>query len=44
MDLHLYHFRDEFAQDITSPNGLTSAIKRNKELHRRRPRACTSPS
>ena len=32
MDLHLYHFRDETAQDITTPNGLTSALKRNKEL------------
>lgn len=32
MDLHLYHFRDETAQDITTPRGLTSAIQRNKAL------------
>ncbi|MFR3451805.1 MAG: hypothetical protein ACLTSX_09840 [Collinsella sp.] len=25
MDLHLYHFRDETAQDITTPRGLTAA-------------------
>lgn len=31
MDLHLYHYRDEFAQDITSPRGLSSAIARNKK-------------
>ena len=30
MDLHLYHYRDEYALDITSPRGLTTAISRNK--------------
>ena len=30
MDLHLYHYRDEHALDITSPRGLTTAISRNK--------------
>lgn len=34
MDLHLYHYRDEFAQDITSPRGLSSAIARNKRMLR----------
>ncbi|MDY2777438.1 MAG: cellulase family glycosylhydrolase [Collinsella sp.] len=34
MDLHLYHYRDEFAQDITSPRGLPAAISRNKRLIR----------
>lgn len=34
MDLHLYHFRDETAQDITSPKGLTAALNRNKTLIR----------
>lgn len=32
MDVHLYHYRDEFAQDITSPRGLSSAILRNKRV------------
>ena len=32
MDVHLYHYRDEFAQDITSPRGLSSAILRNKHV------------
>lgn len=32
MDLHLYHFRDETAQDITAPQGLSSAINRNKQM------------
>ena len=30
MDLHLYHYQDENAQDITSPRGISSAIARNK--------------
>ena len=32
MDLHLYHYRDENARDIASPQGLSDAIKRNKKL------------
>ena len=32
IDLHLYHYRDETAQDITSPRGLSSAVRRNKHL------------
>ena len=32
MDVHLYHYRDQYAQDITSPRGLTSAIARNKRV------------
>lgn len=32
IDVHLYHYRDEFAQDITSPSGLSSAILRNKKM------------
>lgn len=32
MDVHLYHYRDEYAQDITSPRGLSAAIARNKKL------------
>ena len=35
MDLHLYHFRDETAQDITTPRGLAAALGRNKDLIRR---------
>ena len=34
MDVHLYHYRDEHAQDITSPRGLSSAITRNRRLIR----------
>ena len=34
MDLHLYHYRDETAQDITTPRGLSSAINRNRQLIR----------
>ena len=34
MDLHLYHYRDETAQDITTPRGLSSAIGRNRQLIR----------
>lgn len=34
MDLHLYHYRDDTAQDITTPKGLTSALGRNKVLIR----------
>lgn len=30
MDVHLYHYRDENALDITSPRGLATAISRNK--------------
>lgn len=32
MDIHLYHYRDQFAQDITSPRGLSQAIARNKKM------------
>ncbi len=32
MDVHLYHYRDEHARDITSPRGLSSAINRNRSL------------
>lgn len=32
MDVHLYHYRDEHALDITSPRGLSSAIARNRKL------------
>ncbi len=32
MDVHLYHYRDEGAVDITSPRGLSSAIARNRRL------------
>ena len=35
MDLHLYHFRDETAQDITTPRGLAAALGRNRDLIRR---------
>lgn len=34
MDMHLYHYRDETAQDITTPKGLSSALNRNKDLIR----------
>lgn len=34
MDVHLYHYHDEFAQDITSPRGLSSAVARNRKLIR----------
>lgn len=32
MDIHLYHYRDEFAQDITSPRGISSAVARNRRM------------
>ena len=32
MDVHLYHYRDDNAQDITSPRGLSAAIARNRKL------------
>ena len=32
MDIHLYHYRDANAQDITSPHGLSRAIARNRRL------------
>ena len=32
MDVHLYHYRDEHAQDITSPRGLSAAIARHRKL------------
>lgn len=32
MDVHLYHYRDENAQDITGPRGLSSAIARNRSM------------
>lgn len=34
MDVQLYHFRDDTAQDITTPNGLSSAIERNRRMIR----------
>lgn len=34
MDVHLYHYYDEFAQDITSPRGLSSAVARNRKVIR----------
>ena len=42
MDVHLYHYRDETAQDITTPRGLTAAIARNRKLIREA-RACGFP-
>ncbi|AEB06471.1 glucan 1,3-beta-glucosidase [Coriobacterium glomerans PW2] len=30
MDLHLFHYTDETAQDITSPRGLSRSIARNR--------------
>lgn len=32
MDLHLYHYHDENAQDLASPKGLSNAVARNKKL------------
>lgn len=32
MDIHLYHYRDDTAQDITSPRGISSAVMRNKRM------------
>ena len=32
MDVHLYHYRDDMALDITTPRGLTTAIARNRRL------------
>ena len=32
MDIHLYHYRDEQALDITSPHGLSDALARNRAL------------
>lgn len=34
MDIHLYHFRDETAQDITSPTGISAALNRGKAVIR----------
>lgn len=34
MDIHLYHYRDEHALDITSPRGLSAAIARNRGMIR----------
>ncbi len=34
IDLHLYHYRGEFAQDISTPAGLSAAIARNKRAVR----------
>lgn len=39
MDVHLYHYRDEKALDITSPSGLSTAITRNKQMIREARRA-----
>ncbi|QWT17456.1 cellulase family glycosylhydrolase [Collinsella sp. zg1085] len=30
IDVHVYHYRDQFAQDITSPKGIVQAIVRTK--------------
>ena len=32
IDLHLYHYRDDNARDITAPGGLGKALARNKRL------------
>ena len=32
MDLHLYHYRDDRAIDITSPKGISQAVARNRHL------------
>jgi len=32
MDIHLYHYRDDMALDITTPSGLSHAIARNRRL------------
>ena len=32
MDVHLYHYRDDRALDITAPRGLSCAIERNREV------------
>ena len=32
MDLHLYHYRDDRAIDITSPQGISQAVARNRSL------------
>ena len=32
MDLHLYHYRDDKAIDITSPRGISQAVERNRTL------------
>ncbi len=32
MDLHLYHYRNEGACDITSPKGISQAVVRNRKL------------
>ena len=32
MDLHLYHYRDDTAIDITSPKGISQAVARNRRL------------
>lgn len=39
MDVHLYHYRDEKAQDITAPQGLKNALNRNKAIIREGRRA-----
>lgn len=32
MDVHLYHYRDEKAVDITSPRGISMALARNRTM------------
>lgn len=32
MDVHLYHYRDDTACDITSPKGISQAVARNRKL------------
>lgn len=34
IDVHLYHYRDETARDITSPRGISDAVARNKRVLR----------
>lgn len=34
MDVHLYHYRGETAQDISTPDGLSRALARNKRVLR----------
>lgn len=42
MDIHLYHYRDDWAVDITSPKGISQAVKRNREAIKEA-RACGFP-
>lgn len=42
MDVHLYHYRDDTAVDITSPQGISQAVARNRRLIRTA-RSCGFP-